>query len=93
MPKFSAGVGDRFEVGNRHRLAGEQGVVVAVGDNPHANQPFDSFHVRFDRRVRGTCGVGEVWLSSNDFTVIEKAPKGYTPPDDIVKAADAGFDD
>lgn len=87
MPKNAAKVGDKIEVAQHHRLAGSEGTIVAIGDNPHALNPIENFHVRFDRITRGVCNRREIWLNATDFVVTEKAPAGYTPPDDIITAA------
>lgn len=83
MPKHSAGLGDHIEVVQHHRLAGSEGIVVAVGDNPHARRPDQNYHIRFDRPTRGAIHQREIWLDRNDFVVVEKAQDGYVPPDDI----------
>jgi hypothetical protein len=83
MPRQTAGVGDRIEVAQHHRLAGSEGTVVAVGDNPHARRPDQNFHIRFDRPTRGAIHQREIWLDRSDFVVFEKAQEGYVPPDDI----------
>jgi hypothetical protein len=83
MPKQTAGVGDEIEVAQHHRLAGSEGVVVAVGDNPHARRPDQNYHIRFHRPTRGAIHQREIWLDRGDFVVVAKAPDGYVPPDDI----------
>lgn len=85
MPKYTAGLGDQIEVAKHHRLAGETGTIVAVGDNPHSAHPTESFHVRFDRTVWGTVRGCEIWIGRDDFVVLEKAPADYEPPIDIEK--------
>jgi hypothetical protein len=92
MPKYVAGVGDRVEVGKHHRLAGSEGVVVAVGDNPSSSRPLDNLHVRFDRVTWGAIHQREIWLDRNDIVVLEKAPDGYIPPDDLEQPGADGDD-
>ena len=87
MPKIAARVGDRIEVSQHHRLAGSEGTIVAIGDNPHALKPSESFHVRFDRPTWGVCNRNEIWLHTTDFVVTEKATADYVPPDDIIQGA------
>jgi len=79
-----AGVGDRIEVARTHRLAGEVGIVVARGDNPHSERPSDSYHILFDRVVRGALNSREIWLCYGDFIVVQKAIDGYKPPVTLV---------
>lgn len=85
MPRHSAGVGDRVEVAQHHRLAGSEGTIVAIGDNPHSRRPAENYHIRFDRPTWGTIHHREIWLDRGDFVVFEKAPEGYIPPDDLEK--------
>lgn len=85
VSKRTTGIGDRIEVVQGHRMAGEEGTIVAVGDNPYASKPAESYHVRFDRTVRGAIRGREIWLGPDHFTVFEKASEGYTPPADLEK--------
>jgi len=85
MPKQTARVGDCIEVAQQHRLAGSEGTIVAIGDNPHAASPDQNYHIRFHRPTRGVIHNREIWLDRGDVVVIKKAEDGYQPPDDIEK--------
>ena len=81
---YAAKVGDRIEIAQYHRLAGETGTVVAIGDNENAVS--NIYHIRLDRDARGCINGREVWLGARDFRVYEKSVEGYVPPTDIAKS-------
>ena len=73
MASYYPRVGDKIEVDKVHRLRGEKGTIIAIGDSPTAE--INHFHIRFDRDVWGTIDRREIWLGLADFIVTERTPQ------------------
>lgn len=65
----AAQVGDKILVSIKHRLGGETGKIIAIGDNSEAQ--FNHYHIWFDNEVFGTIGKKEIWLCRTDFDIVE----------------------
>jgi hypothetical protein len=70
-------VGDRIEVTSLHRLHGEFGEIIAIGDNPKAE--YNHYHIKFDRDIVGIIEKRHLWLGLIDFRVVISQPAAEAP--------------